>query len=77
MEFDAGAVLTREYGDLVGRTIIAIRPLTEEEMRIYFWDGGNHHGTIPMAMVLDNGWRLIPSCDPEGNGAGHIFIEDL
>lgn len=77
MNLDAGAVVAREYRCIVGQKITEVRPLTEEELKIYFWDGGNHHGTIPIAIVLSSGMRLIPSCDPEGNGAGHVFIEDM
>ena len=30
-----------------------------------------------MVIELSNGQALIPSMDPEGNGAGHIFVEQL
>jgi len=63
------------YGILVGRTIKAVRPLTGVERESFGWEGSG--GSVPFALILDNGIALIPSRDDEGNGAGTLFMEDL
>ena len=40
---------------------------------MFYWEKG--YGEIPFLILLDDGTALIPSSDPEGNSAGHIFIE--
>lgn len=69
----AADYVKREYGSLVGRKIKTVRPLTKRECEDFGWDTG--YGAVPMAIILDNGTALIPSSDPEGNDAGHIFVE--
>jgi len=54
--------------DLIGRKIVAVRPMTKKELEVEGWDGG--YNTV---IVLDNGERLYPSQDEEGNGPGCIF----
>ena len=53
--------------DLIGRRITEIRPMTKKEMENESWD----YGTI--VIILDNGTRLYPSMDDEGNGPGALF----
>ncbi len=67
--------VNREYGGLVGRTIKTVRPLSLSEVADFMWDG--HSGAVPMVIILDDGTALVPSQDPEGNGPGHIFIEQV
>lgn len=66
--------LNNEYKHFIGKTILGIRPLYDEEIEDYCWykDGG----AIPMIIIFTDGSALIPSMDPEGNGAGHL-IQDL
>ena len=64
-----------EYGSIVGATITKVRLMTDEELDQIGWDAG--YGAVPMIIELSNGEILIPSQDPEGNGAGHIFVEDV
>jgi hypothetical protein len=61
------------YGDLVGRVITAVRPMTDGERDVYYWGAAGSHTPV---FVLDNGWLLVPSQDAEGNGPGHVFVED-
>lgn len=53
--------------NIIGHKIKEIRPMTQEELDQNCWDG---EGTT---IVLDNGVKLYPSVDPEGNGPGTIF----
>ena len=52
---------------LVGRTDIAVRPMTEEEMESEGWDK-----RTPV-LVFDDGTKLYASVDDEGNGPGALF----
>jgi len=54
--------------ELIGKKIVEVRPMTEEELESEGWDGG--HGTV---LVLDDGTLLYPSQDEEGNGTGVMF----
>ena len=65
--------IRREYGSLVGRTIMAVRPLGDEELDGLFW---GRHGGVPMVLILDDGSAVIPSADPECNGPGHLLIAE-
>jgi hypothetical protein len=66
-------IINNIYGHLAGRYITKIRPLTDQEIEMFYWEKG--YGEIPFLILLDDGTALIPSSDPEGNSAGHIFIE--
>jgi len=52
---------------IVGQKIKTMRPMTRDEMEEQYWDG---EGTV---LVLENGVKLYPSRDSEGNGPGVIF----
>ncbi len=54
---------------LVGRKIVGIRWLTKNESDYLF---GWYHQ--PIVILLDDGTRLIPQSDDEGNDAGAIYI---
>jgi hypothetical protein len=70
---NTNAYVKREYGSLVGKKIETVRPMTPAEMRMFYWNNGA--GGVGMVIELDDGTALVPSCDPEGNGPGHIFVE--
>jgi hypothetical protein len=72
-KFDAKAYIQREYGSLVGAKIIGVRALTASELESMGWEDG--WGEVGFVLMLDDGRALVPSMDPEGNGAGHLFIE--
>lgn len=72
---DRTSLINKEFGHLVGRTISDIRPLTENECYLMGWNYAIN--TYAFIIILDDGTALIPSCDAEGNGQGHIFIEAL
>ena len=56
--------------NVVGQKIIKLRPMTDEEMEAEGWEG---HGSKPSVIVLENGTKLYPSRDSEGNGGGSLF----
>ena len=58
---------------LVGRTIKAIRYLTDDEVDELGWN------SAAIVMELDDGTQLWPSRDDEGNDAGALFTtnEDM
>lgn len=55
--------------NIVGSTIIDIRPMTADEMKAEGWEKRE----IPMVLVLSSGTILYPSQDTEGNDAGSLF----
>ena len=58
--------------DLVGQTIGHIRPMTKKELDEFGW---YDNGTA-VVIILSDGTKLFPSCDPEGNAAGALFGSD-
>ena len=68
-------IIREAYGSIVGRKIVKVRPLMQEELDDMYWN--QRYGSVGFAIILDDGQVLIPSCDPEGNGPGHVFIGEL
>lgn len=66
--------IQREYGELVGKTIKTVRPLLKSECDDLAWDYNYEHEA--MLIVFTDGTAVVPMCDPEGNGAGHLLITD-
>ena len=60
--------------DIVGRTIEEVRPLTAHELAAEGWADWLESGAP--VLVLDDGTRLYPSRDDEGNGPGALFGHD-
>ena len=50
--------------NLIGRTIVNIRPITDDERDAMGWYGSTE------ILVLDDGTELIPVKDDEGNNGG-------
>ena len=67
-------IVKAEYGDFLGARVLAVRPLTPAELADFGWD--DSCGTVPLVIMFSNGKALIPSMDPEGNGPGHLFVEE-
>lgn len=55
-----------------GRTIMAVRPMTDDELAREGWERAPDHQRPPV-LVLDDGQTIFPSRDPEGNGPGAFF----
>ena len=54
---------------LVGRTIIGMRRLTDEEMEEFGWNEN------PMVILLDNDTFILPQRDDEGNDGGVLYVQ--
>jgi len=63
-------MVSTDLQDLVGRTIVEVRPMTDEEK---YAEGWEHFVGSPLVLILDNGLKLYPSEDEEGNGPGALF----
>jgi hypothetical protein len=63
------------YGDLVGRKIVAVRPLAKKELEEFYWE--ETWGSVALCVILDDGQVLIPAQDPELNGPGYLLLADL
>lgn len=63
--------IEREFGDLKGKTVAFVRPLTKAECEQFAWD--YDYDSDAMAIFFTDGTIIIPSQDPEGNGAGFLF----
>ena len=64
------AYVTREYGSLVGKTVSAVRALTDTEIDEMLW----FRGEIGTVIEFIDGSYVIVSKDEEGNGAGSLFL---
>lgn len=71
---DRVRLIEREFGSLAGKTISLVRPLAEAECKQFAWDYA--YEDYAMAIFFTDGTVLIPSQDPEGNGAGFLFLID-
>lgn len=58
--------------DVQGKTISEVRQMTDAELQAEGWDGRVAHAA-PTVLVLEDGTKLYPSRDPEGNGPGSLF----
>lgn len=58
---------------LIGRKIVDVRPMTAFEQNQEGWET-RHKAT--RVLVLDNGDKIYPSSDDEGNDAGTLFGMD-
>ncbi|MDB2578766.1 hypothetical protein N9Y00_06975 [Tateyamaria sp.] len=52
---------------LIGRTIVGVRNLSQEESDYLDWWGNAE------ILMLDDGTEIVPSRDPEGNDAGILW----
>lgn len=68
-------VINREFGELVGKTVKQVRPLTEVEMEMFGWE--NNHSDIGFVIIFTDNTCMIPSSDPEGNSPGFAFVENM
>ena len=60
-----------DFAGLLGRKIVDIRAMYPEEMELFMW-----HGEPGCVVQLDDGGLFIPMQDPEGNGPGHLMIQE-
>ena len=59
--------------DILGKRVVELRTLTVDELSAQGWEDE----IVPVvAIVLENGVRLYPSSDMEGNSGGALFFTD-
>ena len=59
--------------DILGKRVIELRTLTVDELETEGWE----NEMVPVvAIVLENGVKLYPSSDMEGNSGGALFFTD-
>lgn len=56
---------------LIGKKVIGVRHMTPKEIESFDWYDGPEDTTL---IEFHDGTVAIVSADPEGNGAGHIFV---
>ena len=59
-----------DFQHIIGRKIIGVRYLTQEELDEMDW-----YGRVPV-ILLDDGTEIVASQDDEGNGPGRFFIDN-
>lgn len=67
--------ITNEYGSLVGKTILVVRPLMKQECDALAWQYGYERDA--MVVIFTDGTAFIPMQDPEGNGAGFLALVEM
>ena len=59
--------------DILGKRVVELRTLTVDELETEGWE----NEMVPVvAIVLENGVKLYPSSDMEGNSGGALFFTD-
>ena len=63
----------QQFKNLEGKTIAEVRVLDDEEIDNMGWYSGG--GSVPMVLIFTDGTMCIPMQDPEGNGAGALYVQ--
>ena len=63
--------IEREFSWMIGKTVASVSPLTSEEIQELGWY--ESWGSVPFIVEFTDGTCIIPSSDPEGNGAGFLI----
>ena len=59
--------------DILGKRVVELRTLTADELSTEGWE----NEMVPVVtIVLENGVKLYPSSDMEGNSGGALFFTD-
>jgi len=66
---------SKEAQRLVGKKVVAVRPLSKEELEESYWD--EYQGEKAIAIVFDDGTVVIPLQDDEGTGPGVLEYAEL
>ena len=60
---------------IAGQKIIAVRLMNSAEAKREGWNEESRR-YLPIVLILENGLKLYPSRDSEGNGPGELFGTD-
>ena len=69
-QIDKQGYLDREFGSLAGKTVSAVRAMSDREIAEMLW----YDGEVGIVLEFTDGTYLILSKDEEGNGAGFGFL---
>jgi hypothetical protein len=69
-QIDKQNYLDREFGSLAGKTVSAVRAMSDREVAEMLW----YDGEVGIVLEFTDGTYLILSKDEEGNGAGFGFL---
>lgn len=61
----------KELLGLIGKKVVGVRHMTQKEIDMFAWYDASEDTTL---IEFHDGTVAIVSADPEGNGAGHIFV---
>ena len=62
--------------DIIGKRIVAVRQMTDEELSKEYWLDEMPPLREATVLVLENGLKVYASRDEEGNGPGALFGTD-
>ena len=65
----------KEFGSLIGKTVKTVVALNDKEIEAMGWNTG--WNTESFAIVFTDGTLFIPMADPEGNGPGFAYIQEV
>ena len=65
----------REFGSLIGKTVKKIVALNDKEIEAMGWD--TNYDTEAFGIVFTDGTLFIPMADPEGNGPGFAYLQEV
>lgn len=69
-------IVHAHFGELVGKTVKAVRPLTVGEAAMLYWPNPSEWNPS-LVMIFTDGTAAIVSQDPEGNGPGWLMLGEL
>lgn len=65
----------REFGSLIGKTVKKIVALNDKEIEAMGWS--TDYDTESFGIVFTDGTLFIPMADPEGNGPGFAYLQEV
>jgi hypothetical protein len=63
-----------ENDPLVGKRLTGIRPMTKKELNEMDWEVSRR--STPLVLIFEDGYKMFPSRDAEGNEPGVLFVVD-
>jgi hypothetical protein len=66
---------SKEAQRLVGKKVVAVRPLSKQELKDAYWE--EYQSDKAIAIIFDDGTVIIPLQDDEGNGPGVLEYGEL
>ena len=65
----------RDFGSLIGKTVKTVVALNDKEIEAMGWD--TNYDTEAFGIVFTDGTLFIPMADPEGNGPGFAYLQEV